>query len=289
MRNIISMNNNLKSAAATSYPDKLEMPEVYEGGAGTPLVLIHGFGGNWRMWKPVLAELEKHHRVIVPTLPGHSGGLPINRRATPTAIADALAVQLRARGLDQAHVVGQSLGGYMAVEMARRGFARSVLGISPGGAWKDISYQQSLLKRIRTTFKIMPYVLPLVRLLVSFKSLRKIILKDEMEHGDKMSAAEARGMIHHGMNCSIANEFLNDGIEQIKPLSKENSTPVRVVWCGNDRVLTFNEYGQPFLDILGLKTHGVLKGCGHNPMYDDPVAVASAILEFTRSVENAKH
>lgn len=282
-------NNKLNSATAPSYPDMLELPEVYEGGVGTPLVLIHGFGGNWRMWKPVLAELEKHHRVIVPTLPGHSRGLPLNRRATPAIIADALAVQLRARGLDQVHVVGQSLGGYIAMELARRGFARSVLGFSPGGAWKDASQQQALLKKIRGTFKLMPYILPLVRILVSVKSLRKIILKDEMENGDRMSAKEVRGMLHHAMNCTIAKEFLHEGIPQVESLPKDNNTPMRIVWGGNDRVLTFKEYGQPFLDIFGLKTHGVLKGCGHNPMYDDPVAVADAILEFTRSVENAKH
>lgn len=282
------MSNKSSGTAAPSYPDTLPLPEVYEGGAGTPLVLIHGFGGNWRMWKPVLAQLEKHHRVIVPTLPGHSGGLPLARRATPAVIADALAVQLRARGLDQAHVAGQSLGGYMAVEMARRGVARSVLGLSPGGAWKDASHQQALLKRIRGTFKVMPYILPLVKLLVGAKSLRKLILKDEMEHGDRMSAAEVRGMLHHGMNCSIAHEFLDDGIAQIKRLPKGNTTPIRIVWCGNDKVLTFNEFGQPFLDILGLKTHGVLPGCGHNPMYDDPAGVANAILEFTRSVETGK-
>ena len=72
------------------------------------------------MWKPVLPILEKHHRVIVPTLPGHSGGLPLKQRATPAVIADALAAQLRTLGLEGAHVVGQSLGGYMAVEMARK-------------------------------------------------------------------------------------------------------------------------------------------------------------------------
>ncbi|AXQ29391.1 alpha/beta hydrolase [Solimonas sp. K1W22B-7] len=283
------MNDALSSAAMPSYPDDaLPRPEVYEGGAGTPLVLIHGFGGNWRMWKPVLPLLEKHHRVIVPTLPGHSGGLPLSRRATPAVIADALAVQLRSRGLDQVHVVGQSLGGYMAVEMARRGLARSVLGISPGGAWKDDSHQQALLKRIRGTFKLMPYLLPLLRLLIGFKFMRKLILRDEMQHGDKMSVQEVRGMLHHGLNCSIAHEFLDDGIAQIEPLPRDNTTPVRIVWCQNDRVLTFPEFGQPFLDRLGLKTNGWLPGCGHNPMYDDPAGVAKAILDFTRAVESGR-
>lgn len=272
-----------------SYPDDtLPLPEVYEGGAGTPVVLIHGFGGNWRMWKPVLPILEKYHRVIVPTLPGHSGGVPLTQRATPAAIADALAAQLRARGLDQVHVVGQSLGGYMAMEMARRGVARSVLAISAGGAWKDDARMQKTLESIRATFKLMPYLKGPLSFLVGIKSLRKRFLKGDMEHGDRMSAAEARGMLHHGLNCTIALEFMNNGIPQIESLPADNKTPLRVVWCEKDSVLTFNEFGQPFLDRFGLKTHGILKGCGHLPMYDDPDAVAAAILENIRNVEEAK-
>ncbi|NGY04106.1 alpha/beta fold hydrolase [Solimonas terrae] len=275
----------MATISTPNYPDSLPLPEVYEGGAGTPLVLIHGFGGNWRMWKPVLPILERHHRVIVPTLPGHSGGVRLRRRATPASIADALAEQLRARGLDQAHVVGQSLGGYMAVEMARRGVARSVLGISPGGAWKTDADQKALLGRIRKSFRLMPYLRPLLSPLLQIRSLRKRVLRDEMEHGDKMSPAEVRGMLHHALNCPIAREFLDEGIAQIEALPADNRVPVRIVWCGNDRVLTFREFGQPFLDRLGLKTHGVLRGCGHNPMYDDPEAVAGAILDFIGSVE----
>ena len=67
-------------------------PEWYEGGQGSSLVLLHGFGGTWRMWKPLLPLLEPHHRVIAPTLPGHTGGVALARRASPVSIAEALAV-----------------------------------------------------------------------------------------------------------------------------------------------------------------------------------------------------
>src|SRR5258708_5522102 len=45
----------------------------YAGGAGTPLVLLHGVGGTWRVWRPVLPLLERCHAVFAPTLPGHCG------------------------------------------------------------------------------------------------------------------------------------------------------------------------------------------------------------------------
>jgi pimeloyl-ACP methyl ester carboxylesterase len=172
--------------------------------------------------------------------------------------------------------------------MARRGMALSVLGLSPGGAWNDTSHQQALMKRIRGTLKVMPYLIAVLRPLLSITSLRKFMLRDEMEHGERMTAAEVRSMLHHALNCTIAQEFLHDGIPQVERLPADNTTPVRVVWGGCDKVLTFNEFGQPFLDRLGLKTHGVLPGCGHNPMYDDPAGVADVILEFVRSVEGGR-
>src|SRR5262249_37169352 len=45
----------------------------YAGGSGTPLVLLHGVGGTWRVWRPVLPLLERRHAVFAPTLPGHCG------------------------------------------------------------------------------------------------------------------------------------------------------------------------------------------------------------------------
>jgi pimeloyl-ACP methyl ester carboxylesterase len=261
--------------------------EVYEEGSGPLLVLLHGFGSTWHQWTPVLPFLLKHHRVIVPTLPGHFGGVDVKGKASPGAIADALVAQLRARGITQAHVVGQSLGGYIAVEVARRGLARSVLGLSPGGAWKDSSHQQALLKKIRTTFKALPYLMPILSPLLGFTSVRKWLLRDEMAHGERMPAAVVRDMLRRALKCRIAGDFLDDGIAPVQRLPPEIKIPLRVIWCEQDKVLTFNEFGQPFLDALGLKTHGILPGCGHNPMYDSPAGVANAILEFTQSVDGA--
>lgn len=48
----------------------------YRGGHGEPLVLLHGASMSWRAWRPVLAGLEAHHDVLVPTMAGHRGGSP---------------------------------------------------------------------------------------------------------------------------------------------------------------------------------------------------------------------
>lgn len=259
-------------------------PEVYQGGSGTPLVFVHGFGSTWRQWRTVIPYVERHHRVIVPTLPGHYGGLPIRSPVSPAAIAEALAQQLRDMGIEKAHIVGQSLGGYVSIELARRGIATSVIVFSPGGAWSSEAARDAVFNKIRGSFKLMPYLLPLLRLALRPAWLRKRLLRDEMEHADRMTYAEAMDMVDRGLKTPVAGEFLQGGFDMVEPLPAD-APPVRVVWCEKDRVLPFENFGQPFLDRLGLKTHGVLKDCGHNPVFDDPEGLAKAVLAFTRRVE----
>ena len=66
--------------------------DAFEGGSGWTLVLLNGLGGTWHIWKPVLPLLEKPHRVIAPTLPGHPGGPPIPAgvETTVDVLADLL-------------------------------------------------------------------------------------------------------------------------------------------------------------------------------------------------------
>ncbi len=109
----------------------------HRGGSGEPLVLIHGIGHTWRGWKPMLPELERRFDVLAVDLPGSR---PLGSRcrrsvdSTPEALADAVEREMLGAGFDTAHIAGNSLGGWIALELARRGRARTVTAISPGRA-----------------------------------------------------------------------------------------------------------------------------------------------------------
>jgi pimeloyl-ACP methyl ester carboxylesterase len=115
--------------------DSSDFPEWDEGGnqERSALVLLHGFTGTWRQFKPLLPMLEPHHRVIVPTLPGHVGGLPLKKRASPVSIAKTLAEQLKAHGIHDAHFVGGTLGGW-ACHLQARGLTKPTRSTSCAGA-----------------------------------------------------------------------------------------------------------------------------------------------------------
>jgi pimeloyl-ACP methyl ester carboxylesterase len=106
---------------------------LHRSGSGTPLLLLHGFTDTWRGWRPVLPALEEHHDVLAPTLPGHHGGdgFPVHEAMTVAGTADIIERAMDAAGFGTAHVVGSSFGGWLALELASRGRARSVTALCP--------------------------------------------------------------------------------------------------------------------------------------------------------------
>src|SRR3954447_24009824 len=107
----------------------------HRGGTGEPLVCLHGFTDTWRTWELVLPELERHHDVLAPTLAGHAGGPPLNGNLSSGSLADAAERAMDDAGFETAHVVGNSLGGHVALQLAARGRARSVVALAPAGGW----------------------------------------------------------------------------------------------------------------------------------------------------------
>src|ERR1700689_918328 len=93
-------------------------PALYRAGDGEPVLLLHGFTGHWRHWKPVLEDLTARYEVIAPTLSGHKGGPAYDngRRLEKGAGAGAsLEQHLDTLGVGPAHIVGNSMGGSLAL------------------------------------------------------------------------------------------------------------------------------------------------------------------------------
>src|SRR5918995_6284377 len=139
----------------------------HRGGSGEPLVLIHGIGHTWRGWKPMLPELERRFDVLSVDLPGHghSEPLPAGTESTPEALADAVERQMLGAGFDSAHLAGNSLGGWISLELARRGRARTVTAISPAGLQhaREKQWGAGILRGMRWLAANAPAPEPLLR------------------------------------------------------------------------------------------------------------------------------
>src|SRR3954449_1384611 len=103
--------------------------------AGEPVVLIHGVGSQWQVWQPLLPALEREREVIALDLPGFGGSpsLPIGVVPNAAALTDAVAGFMDELGVERPVIGGNSLGGWIALELAARGRARAVVAVSPAG------------------------------------------------------------------------------------------------------------------------------------------------------------
>ena len=105
-------------------------------GSGRPLLLVHGLGGSWRTWTPVLDELTAEREVIAVDLPGHGETPPSPGEASIDTLADAVASFLESQDLEGVDVVGNSMGGRLVLELARRGEVGATVALAPGGFWE---------------------------------------------------------------------------------------------------------------------------------------------------------
>ncbi|HUS22908.1 MAG TPA: alpha/beta fold hydrolase, partial [Aeromicrobium sp.] len=161
----------------------------FRGGTGEPLVLLHGATSSWKCWRDVIPLLTDTFEVFAPNLRGHGGLARPSRPHTISDLADDLEAHLDAAGIDTAHVVGNSLGGWLAVELAARGRARSVVALSPAGGWhpgekRVIRHFYSMRRRARLARFVPLFVLRSAR-------LRRFALRAACEHGDRLTPRQA--------------------------------------------------------------------------------------------------
>ena len=98
------------------------MQDTYIGeeGKGFPLVLVHGFLGSSKMWKPQIDFFKDHFRVITPDLPGFGRSKEAKSHNSIQSISNLLLDCLEKKKIDKFHLLGHSMGGMIVQEMAKK-------------------------------------------------------------------------------------------------------------------------------------------------------------------------
>jgi len=249
------------------------------------IVLLHGATSSARAWDALLPALTAQHRVFVPTLAGHLGGppLPAGSGGVISRIVDATCRQLDEAAIDTAHLVGNSLGGWIALELARRGRARTVLALSPAGAWRSGRDLRRLLILFRGAGALARA--KTMHDLAARKRVRRVLLRVMAEHADRMTPAQALAAFEDVAGCTVLTDILDGARDNgpIQPIA-DVGCRLRIAWSLHDRILPFMRYGAPMLAAVPAAEFELLPGVGHVPMIDDPVLVANTILAFVGGV-----
>ena len=245
-------------------------------------MLLHGFSDTWRTWQLVLPALERRHDVLALTLPGHAGGAPLPDPLSTDAVLDALERTLDDQGMGRAHIVGNSLGGHLALRLAARGRARTVVALAPAGGWArgDESWRDTLSLQARIHAQTRLAAPQADRILATPEGRRRATqyITVDFEHIPvELLAHQLVGVAACDAEALIANA-LREGWS----LDAERiGCPVRIVWGTEDRLLPWPESAARYREQLPNADWVVLDGVGHCPQLDVPLETAQLILGFT--------
>lgn len=251
-------------------------------GRGSPLVLIHGIGSRWQMWRPVLAPLAAAHDVIALDLPGFGASPmpPPGVPAGPESLVSLVAGFLGELGLERPHVAGNSLGGLISLELARRGLARSATAVSPAG-FASRAEQAAARATLWTGVRVARAAAPRAGSLMRPRALRALALSGFVARPSALSAEEAE----ESLRALAAAPWFDATLPAIKPMhfrgGEQVSVPATIAWGEKDRIL-FPRQATRAARALPAARIVALRGCGHVATYDDPPQVARVLLEGAR-------
>jgi pimeloyl-ACP methyl ester carboxylesterase len=207
------------------------------------------------------------------------------RPVTIWDVIDAAEEYLDENGLLRPHLVGNSLGGFVAIELARRGRASTVCALSPAGFWTDGRGSASRAAAGRKVQKIAimsRLAVPVGPLIFKSAAVRRISLRflNSARHGERVSTGKLVEMTRIVAACSVTREVLSTDEEQVAPLDPL-PCPITLAWSEKDSLLPIATYGQVARRRLPGATFQILPGVDHAPMLDDPELVARAIMAVT--------
>ncbi|MEY3254173.1 MAG: hypothetical protein RJA01_179 [Actinomycetota bacterium] len=254
-------------------------------GNGEPLVLIHGLGSASTVWKPIRNLLDQSFKVISLDLPGHgktpyAKGQPMD----PHSLAGNVFDQLSELGIERFHLAGNSLGGWVAMEMASTSPERilSLTALAPAGLWLNpynARYPGTALARFlaRNTAKLAPTAL-------HFESARKLGFSDVSPRWRELSyetcldatlaiaGAEGYYPAWDGMLMKRFDSYIPESI------------PVTIIFGDTDKTLPATTCQEKSLAPNHAKWI-IFSDTGHAPMWDSPLDV---VHEIKKAAELAK-
>lgn len=260
--------------------------EPIHRGTGEPIVLLHPFLCSQNVWRTVADQLADTERfeVFAPTMVGHHGGPKSPTWLLHTEVlVDDVERRMDQLGWDTAHIVGNSLGGWVAFELERRGRARTLTAIAPAGGWPhhSLSKYETVLKFIMGGPALIAARLLGPRIL-NVPGARRLATLPVSGPADGPSQRDLADLVEDATHCHAYLQLLvktlrMPGLLELAALG----APTQLVLCEKDRVFPTPRGNRYFLTHLPDEARVVrLDGVGHIPMLEAPGAITELIADF---------
>jgi pimeloyl-ACP methyl ester carboxylesterase len=240
-------------------------------GRGPALVMLHPLGADRHVWAPIVERLKPERELITVDLPGFGESSPLrDETPTPGALAGAVAGLLESLGIDRPHVTGNSLGGWVALELGLRGATRSTSAIAPAGLWP-----QPLIRKTSVAHRLAKDLRPLVGPVAATRLGRRLLLSSAVAHPERVPPADSAWLVraYAGANGFIAvNKAMRAG--QFTQLDQIPG-PLTLIWPEHDGLV--NRPAQLPANVRNVE----LADAGHIPFWDAPDQVAAVLREVS--------
>ncbi|GGV90061.1 alpha/beta fold hydrolase [Streptomyces massasporeus] len=244
-------------------------------GTGPPLVVIRQLDREG--WAPVIELLIREREVVAVDLPGFGDSPPLPGGIAPTvqALATEVATWFSAVGLTRPPVVGNSLGGAVALELARTGVVGSAVALSPIGLWTrpEAAYALGSLRIART----MAESLGSRTARVTSSPLGRTLTFWQLVAAPRRMTPEAADTALRDLARAPGFKATRRAARTYRLTGFTPGVPVTVAWGTRD-LLTPQHQARRAARLLPGARHVQLPGCGHSPMSDDPGRIADLLL-----------
>ena len=254
-------------------------------GSGEPLLLLHGIGSTHDDFAALRPQLDARYRVLAPDLPGHGSSPLLPGHPTIAAITDAITADLDELRVGRVQVLGDSIGARIALELAARGRARSVVAISPSGlnTPSERAYQGVLMGTNRLALRGLRPLVPLAARSVVGRSL---LLAGLRSTPWLSSEAEARALRDGFAGAKGFWEMLWWGVIADVPRGLDRIDCPVVLAQGTADVIAVGQTPR-FLAAVPTARFVPLLGAGHAPQSDTPDAILQLVHQATAAARPA--
>jgi pimeloyl-ACP methyl ester carboxylesterase len=279
----------LAATSGMTGPERLELDRVctaegdialLRAGAGEPVLMLHGLGATKASFLPTVAALAGRFRVIAIDLPGFGdSAMPVGAAYDPPFFARAVAATLDALEVERAHLIGNSMGGRVALEVGFEFPERTgkLALLAPSLAWLRERRWAALLKAVPPELGLLQ---PAPRAIVD--RIARTMVPGANDGWTAVGVDEfLRGYLsprgRAAFYAAARNIYLEEP-ERFWSRLRELQSEALFVWGRNDRIVPIG-FARHVREALPAAEHLELN-CGHVPQLEAPRATHAAVRDF---------
>jgi pimeloyl-ACP methyl ester carboxylesterase/putative sterol carrier protein len=263
--------------------DGLEL-SAFELGRGHPVVLIHGLGATKLSWMPLLGPLAERYRVLALDLPGHGDSAKPRAAYTPAYFASVVRDLLDSLGIRRAALVGNSMGGRIALEVAGRlpGRVSALALLGPAVAGLPFPYFSRLLRILPNDLGAIP--LPFRRRVVALAIRQLFSDPERLPRNAYLAGADEFVRVYRSARARVALLAATRGLMRDRPdlfwdRVRQVGAPALILWGNRDRLVPLR-LGQVLADTLPDAELAILPDVGHVPQFEVPDTTVGLLRDF---------